>query len=207
MRSLRVLAAASALASLALVACQAPGAPSVAPVQIGLQQGDLPQTLVRCPTSGDLNAYLRSPRPNQQAAHDELLGAWQDLQHHGASRAALTVYAAQQTACGARLGAGEGVSVSSLVVEFQDDGAAAAAYQRGVLGFTTPSEDAEVSGMDRGAATGIGQNAWVLQRSVSGRALIVGLWARHAVLVLFVAVDADPLNAKKALSAVDGRIP
>jgi hypothetical protein len=207
MRSLPVRVAAGPLAVLALVACQAPGAPSVPPVQIGLQQGDLPAALVRCPAPGDLGAYLRSPQPNQQPAHDELLGAWQDLQHHGAARAALTVYAAQQTACAARLGAGEGASVSSLVVEFHDDGAAAAAYQRGVLGFTTPSDDAEVPGMNRGAATGIGQNAWVLQRSVGGRALIVGLWARHSVLVLFVAVDADPLNAKKALSAVDGRIP
>ena len=206
-RSFRAAVLASALAWLALVACQGVGAPSVPPVQIGLQQGDLPANLMRCPTSGDIGAYLRSPQPNQQPAHDELMSAWQDLQHHGAARAAVTVYAAQQAACTARLGTGEGVNVTSVVVEFRDDSAAAAAYQRGVLGFTTPSEDAEVPGMDRGAATGIGRNAWVLQRSVAGHALIVGLWARHAVLVLFVAVDSDPLNARRALAAVDARIP
>jgi hypothetical protein len=207
MRSFHARVLAAAVTWLALVACESTGAPSVPPVQIGLQQGDLPATLQRCPASGDIGAYLRTPKPNQQPAHDELLTAWQDLQHHGAARASVTVYAAAPTACAARLGTGDGVNVSSLVVEFHDDASAAAAYRRGVLGFTTPSEDAEVPGMDRGAATGVGRNAWVLQRSVDGRALIVGLWERDAVLVLFVAVDADPLNAKRALSAVDGRIP
>lgn len=104
------------------------------------------------------------------------------------------------------------MNVTSVVVQlFQDDGAAGAApgaaHGRGLLGFTTPGEDAEVPGMDRGAATGIGRHAWVLQRSVHGRALIVGLWERHAVLVLFVNVHADSLNARRALSAIDGGIP
>jgi len=207
MRSYRARALVGAMAWLALVGCEGAGAPSVSPVQIGLQQGDLPAALVRCPTSGDISASLRTSKPNHQPAHDEMLSAWQDLQRLGAAEAAVTVYAAEQPACAARLGTGEGANVSSLVVEFHDDAAAATAYKRGVLGFSTPSEDAEVPGMDRGAATGIGRNAWVLQRSVDGRDLIVGLWERHAVLVLFLAVDSDPLNAKRAIAAVDSRIP
>ena len=207
MRSSRIRALVGALASLALAACEGTGAPSVPPAQIGLQQGDLPAALLRCHASGDIGVYLRSPKPNHEPAHDELLAAWQDLQRHGAAQAALTVYATQPPACDARLGTGAGANVTSLVVEFHDDAAAAGAYRRGVLGFTTPNEDAEVSGMDRGAATGMGRNAWVLQRSVDGRALTVGLWERNAVLVLVVAVDVDPLNTQRALSAVDGRIP
>lgn len=207
MRSLRLMAAVGTAAGLALVACQGATAPSIPPAQIGLQRGDVPAGLVRCPSSGDIGTYLHTPKPNHEPAHDEVLAAWQDLQHHGATKAALTVYAAEQPACAARLGAGDGANVSSLVVVFRDDSSAAAAYRRGVLGFPTPSDDAEVDGMDRGAATGIGQNSWVLQRTVDGRNVIVGLWERNAVLVLFVAVDEDPLNAKRALSAVDGRIP
>jgi len=209
MRSSPRALVAGVLAWLALLAsaCVGAGPPSVPPMQIGLQQGDLPAGLSRCPASGDIDAFARGLQAASPSGHDELVGAWKDLQHRGASQAALTVYAAQQPACAARLGTGDGANVSSLVVEFHDEATATAAYQRGLLGFPTPSDDAEVAGMDRGAATGIGQNAWVLQRSVAGRALIVGLWERHAVLVLFVAVDADPLNAKRALSAVDGRIP
>jgi len=198
---------AGVLAGLVLVACSGTGAPTVPPAQIGLQPGDLPAGLNRCAASGDVDAFARSLQAGGPAASDELLGAWKELQRAGATRAAVTVYAAQPAACTARLGSGTGTSVSSLVVEFRDDGAAEAAYRRGVLGFTTPSEDAEVPGMTRGAATGFGRNAWVLERSTQGRALIVGLWERDAVLVLFLAVDSDPLNAKQAMSTVDGRIP
>jgi hypothetical protein len=208
MRSSCTALVASALAWLAVAACSVTGASSRPPTQIGLQQGDLPADLSRCPASGDVTAFARSLPPGSPAAQDELLNAWEDLKRQGATRGAVTVYAAQPAAaCSARLGSGEGANVTSLVVEFRDEGAAEAAYRRGVLGFTTPSEDAEVPDLTRGAATGLGQNAWLLQRSIGGRSLIVGLWHRHAVLVLFLAVDEDPLHAKQALSSVDGRIP
>jgi hypothetical protein len=207
MRSPWAVVAAGIVACLLLTGCEGAGPPTVSPEQIGLQQGDLPAGLARCPQSGDVSAYLRTPKPNQQPAHDELLSAWLVLQKEGAVHAAVTIYAAESAACTARVGTGNGANVTSLVVEFHDDGRAAAAFGRGVLGFTTPSEDAEIPDMDRGAATGVGRNAWILQRSVDNRSLVVGLWERDSVLVLFVAVDADPLNAKKALSEVDGRIP
>jgi hypothetical protein len=207
MHSARARAMVAFLACLVLIACAAPGAAPPNPVQIGLQRGDLPADLRQCPDSGAIDAYLRGLERASAPAHSELAAAWRELQGHGAGAAAVAVYAAQPAACGARLGAGDGPSASSVVVRFRDDSAAAAAYQQGVLGFTTPSEDAEVADMTRGAATGIGRNSWVLQRSVQGRALIVGLWERNTVLVLFVAVDVDPLHAKQALSTMDGRIP
>jgi hypothetical protein len=76
-----------------------------------------------------------------------------------------------------------------------------------MLGFTTPSEDEDVPDMARGTATGVGRNAWILERSVNGRSLLVGLWQRHTIAVLFVAVDVDPLHAKQAMATVDRRIP
>lgn len=197
---------AGAVAWLAVfAACQVPGTPPVPPSKIVLQHGDLPGALQRCPASGDIDSYLE--HLGAVPAQTELQAAWQELRRQGAEEAAAAVYAAQTTACSARLGTGDGTNVSSIVVRFRDGGGAAAAYQRGMLGFTTPSEDAEVSGMTRGAATGIGQNSWVLERSAQGRSLIVGLWQRDDFVALFVAVDEDPLNAKRAMSAVDGRIP
>jgi hypothetical protein len=207
MPSLRAGALAAALACLTLVSCEVGGAPPVDPAHVALQPGDLPADLLRCPASGDLSAFARSLQGPDPAASQELVGAWHDLQHHGAAQAAVTVYAAQAATCAARVGTGAGTNLTSIVVRFRDGGAATTAYQRGVLGFATPSEDAEVPDMTRGAATGFGHDAWVLERSVEGRSLMVGLWERNGILVLFVAVDADPLHAKQALSAVDARIP
>jgi hypothetical protein len=208
MRAPRAVLVVGVLAWLALAACQAPapaGPPD--PGRIGLRAGDLPDTLKRCPASGMVDGYLRGLQGADRAAHDELATAWQDLRRHGAAQAAVTVYAERPAACTARVGTGGGASVSTLVVSFQDETAASDAYQRGLLGFTTLGEDQEVDDMKRGAATGFGRNAWVVERTVQGRSLIVGLWERDQVAVLFVAVDEDPLHAKQALSAVDGRIP
>jgi len=207
MRTLLAAWLAGVVAWLALAACTGVGAPPPDPLQISLQSGDLPTGLHRCPASGAVDAFVRSLARTNPPARDELAGAWHDLQGRGAVQAAVTVYATQPDACMARLGTGPGTTVTSVVVRFQNDAAAAAAYRKGVLGFTTPNENAEIPDLTRGAATGIGRNAWILQTEVEGRSLIVGLWERDAVLVLFMAVDADPLHAKQALGAVDGRIP
>lgn len=207
MRSLRSTVLAGAMVWLALAACAGTSASAPDPTRITLQQSDLPVGLQRCSASGEIGDFVRSLQRDNPAAHDELATAWRDLQHRGADAAAVSVFVAQPATCSARLGAGQGTNVATVVVRFTSDGAAAAAYRSGVLGFTTPNENAEVPNMVRGAATGVGRNAWIIERTVQGRSVIVGLWERHAILVVFVAVDADPLHAKQALSLVDGRIP
>lgn len=191
-----------------MLGCDLTGsAPLPDPAAISLQPPDLPTDFQRCAASGEVTGYLRFVGRSNQAARDEMVSSWKDLQREGAAAAAVTVYAQQPAACGDRLGAGVGASVATVVVRFRDDGAASAAYQRGMLGFTTPSPDEEVAGMSQGVATGLGRNAWVLERSVSGRSLIVGLWQRGLIVVLLIAVDADPLHAKQAMAAVESRIP
>ena len=199
-----------ALALLSMLSCNVPNAsapPPPDPTAISLQPGDLPADFQRCLASGDIGRYLQFLQRSSTAARDEMASGWRELQLNGASGGAVTVLAQQQAACSARLGTGAGPSVTTVVVRFRDEGAAVAAYERGMWGFATPSADADVAGMARGAATGIGRNAWVLERSVSGRSLLVGLWQRHLIAVLFVAVDSDPLHTKQAIATVDRRIP
>jgi hypothetical protein len=196
-----------ALTALGLGACNLAGAPPpVDPAQVVLQPGDI-AGLQRCAGSGPIDGWLTHLSGPGRAAHDELSTTWSDLRHQGADEAAIAVYTAQPATCAARMGTGPGASASSLVVRFRDENAAVAVYRSGLLGFATPGEDQQVQGMSRGAATGIGRNAWTMQEVVSGRQLTVGLWARNATVVLFVTADVDPLHAKQALNAVDGRIP
>ena len=208
MRWHRYTLAASALAWLSVAACDSSGPPALPnPSEISLQPGDLPSDFQRCQASGDIDRYLKVLQHSNPDARDELASAWHDLQHHGASVAAIAVVAQQLPACGTRVGTGPGASATSLVVRFRSEDMASAAYERGMLGFTTPSANEDVPDMARGAATGVGRNAWVLERSLNGRSLLVGLWQRHTVAVLFVAVDVDPLHAKQAIATVDRRIP
>jgi hypothetical protein len=195
-----------ALTLMALGACDVVGTPNqVDPAQIALQPGDV-SGLQRCPSSGSIDGWLSHVKGAGRAAYDELAPGWSALRREGADQAAVAVYVAETATCDARLGTGAGASASSLVVHFRDEGSAVAAYRSGMLGFATPSEDQQVQGMSRGAATGIGRNAWTLQEVVNGRQLTVGLWERHATTVLFIGVDIDPLHARQALVAVDGRI-
>lgn len=197
---------ASTLIGLTLVACDATGAHSQPdPVAIGLQSGDLPGEFRRCSSSGEIGSYLRVLQARNQTARDELASSWREIQDHGGSQAAVTVYSQQPAACDARLAAGDGPNVTTVVVRFHNESAASGAYQRGMFGFSTPPEDAEVPGLTRGVATGVGRNAWILQRSVNRRSLMVALWQRHLIAVLFVAVDGDPLHANQAIAAVDRR--
>jgi hypothetical protein len=202
------MAVGCALVCIGLVACDAALVSQPPdPGPIGLQQGDLPSNMPRCPASGPIDGYLRELQTKDPAAHDELQAAWRDLQKTGATRAAVAVYATQPGACTARLGAGSGSSMTSLVVAFKDETVASDAFRRGVLGFATPSDDQQVDGMTRGFATGLGDSSWMLERSIQGRSLIVAYCERHAVTAFVVATDTDPLHAKQAAAAVAGRIP
>jgi hypothetical protein len=208
MRSSRLIAVGCALVCLGLVACDAAlvGQPPD-PGPIGLQAGDLPANMPRCPASGPIDGYLHELQTKDRAAYDELQAAWRDLQKAGAAKAAVAVYATQPSACIARLGAGNGSSMTSLVVAFKDETAALDAYRRGVLGFATPSDDQQVDGMTKGFATGLGDSSWLLERSVQGRSLIVAYCERHGVTAFVIATDTDPLHAKQAAATVVGRIP
>ena len=195
------------LASVLLAACQAVGplAPKD-PAQIGLRSGDLPSTLQRCPGSGDLAGYLSRTGPEGSAARGELQASWRTLQHEGAQQAAVAVYAADRAACAARLGTGPGPNATSLVVRYRDDGAALDAYRQGVLGFPTPAQDEQIPGLRQGAATGLGQDSWLLQQSAAGRSVFVAYWRRGSYTAFFLAVDLDPLHAREAVGAMGARM-
>ena len=195
-----------ALAWLAMAACEA-GAPAAPdPAQVGLQAGDLPANLRRCPGSGAIDGFLQELGRRNPSARDEVQQSWREQRQAGGSDAAIDLFAADPAACGARLGTGPGTTVASYVVRFRDEQSAAAAFRKGMLGFSTPNQDQQLEGLTQGAATGVGRSSWVLQRQVGGRALYVAFWQHGAMTVLLLSVDLDPLHARQAMSAVDGRI-
>ena len=175
------------------------------PEQVGLQPGDVPTDVRRCPASGPIDRYLGDLKGKAPGAYRTVQDAWHQLQGEGATGAAVTVFGALEGACRAELGGAPGRSAASLVAVFRDQRAAAAAYQRGILGFPTPAPGQQVPGLVQGVATTLSENAWAVQRQVDGRALYVAWFQERAFAVFLVSTDLDLSESQRAAAAVEGR--
>jgi hypothetical protein len=92
-----------------------------------------------------------------------------------------------------------------LVAVFRDQGSAATAYRRGVLGFPTPADGQQVPGLVQGVATTLSENAWAVQRQVDGRTLHVAWFQERAFAVFLVSTDLDGSESERAAAAVASR--
>ena len=188
----------------ALAACQV-GTPPVDPAQVGLQRGDVPADLARCPNSGPVDTYMKRLSAKDPEGHATLQQGWRRLRSAGAVEGVMTVYAAAPGDCLKEPGAGAGRLVATLVTRFDSDQAAAAAYPKGAMGFPTPGQDQEEPGLQQGVATQLSPNSWLLQREVGTQALEVAYWQRGTCTIYFVSLDLDTVEASRAFTAVDGR--
>jgi hypothetical protein len=196
------------LGCLGLLACE-PGSFGNAvqdPNRLVSQAADVPADLHPCSGSGPIDGYLAALKPSNQEAFQSLDEAWTDLKKQGARSAAISVFTTTPAGCSARLGAAPGRSLANLVAVFPDDRAAAAAYQRGILGFPTPPAGAQIPGVSKGVMTGLSDNAWVAQRDVGGRSLYVAWWQDRPVAAFLVAADLDTTESARAAQAVEHRI-
>src|SRR5919199_97471 len=80
------------------------------PEQVGLQPGDVPTDLRRCPASGPIDRYLGDLKGKAPGAYRTVQDAWHQLQGEGATAAAVTVLGNMDAACRAELGAAPGRS-------------------------------------------------------------------------------------------------
>ncbi len=177
--------------------------PHAAPTAAILQSADVPATVNPCLGSGPLDVYL-SVLANSDAAVATRLGAdWDELLSHGARAGAISVFAANPSACKAELGATTSVkSVASIVIQFDDEGQADRAWQAGVFGFVPPAADQLLPGLTRGTGTGLGLSSFTYDRP----SVRLACW-RHSVYVALVVVSNFDLGTFKAATAlIDPRL-
>jgi hypothetical protein len=183
-----------------------PAATRLKPEQVALQTADLPPDLQRCPNSGPIDRYLADLKSRSASGYQAARNAWNQLKGEGASGAAVAVYGTSAEACSVQLGAGPGRSAASVVAVFDDQRAARAAYQHGILGFPTPAAGQQAPGLSQGVATGLSENAWTVQRDVDGRRLYAGFWQERAFTVFFVSTELDASESQRAAAAMEQRI-
>ena len=177
--------------------------PHAPPTAAILQSADVPATVNPCLGSGPLDVYL-SVLANSDAALATRLGAdWDELLSHGAQAGAISVFAANPSACKAELGATTAVkSVASVVIQFDDEGQADRAWQAGVFGFVPPAAGQLLPGLTRGTGTGLGLSSFTYDRP----SVRLACW-RHSVYVALVVVSNFDLGTFEAATAlIDPRL-
>jgi hypothetical protein len=177
--------------------------PHTEPTAAILQSADVPAGLNPCLGSGPIDVYLAQLAAGDAALATRVSAQWQQLRAAGAQAGAISVFAANPSACKAELGAtGSIKAATSIVAVFADPGQADRAWVSGVFGFTPPSPTELVSGVARGTGTGLGLSSFTYDRPP----VHLACWHRSVFVGLVVVSNLDAATFKSATAAVDARL-
>jgi hypothetical protein len=177
--------------------------PHTAVAAAGLQGGDVPASLNPCPGSGPIAIYLTNLAAADPTLAGRMTGQWQQLRAAGAVDGAISLFAADPTACTAQLAATSKIqSAASFIAVFADEGEADRAWESGVFGFVPPPPGEVSPGLVRGTATGLGLSSWTYDHAP----VHVACWHRSVFVALLVISNLDANAVKAATAAVDPRL-
>ena len=168
-----------------------------------LQQTDVPSSLGPCAGSGSIATYIAALHSTNPTLAEELGRRWDDMKALGAYDAAISLFAADPSACSAEFAAAANIkSAASEVIVFGDEGQADRAWQTGTLGFTVPAPSAQPPGITRGVSTGLGESSWTyVQAPVQ-----MAVWRKSVFLAVVVFTNLDAASFKAGAAAVNARL-
>jgi hypothetical protein len=168
-----------------------------------LQPGEVQANLNACPGSGPIATYLTSLAAADPTLASRMSGQWQQLRAAGALDGAISLFAADPTACTAQLAATSKIqAATSFVAAFADEGQADRAWEAGVFGFVPPPPGEVSPGLVRGTATGLGLSSWTYDHS----GVHIACWHKSVFVVLLVISNLDANAIKTASATVDARL-
>jgi hypothetical protein len=177
--------------------------PHTAVMTAVLQPGEVPAGVNQCPGSGPIATYLTNLAGADPTLATQMTAQWQQLRAEGALDAAISLFAADPSACNARLAAtSKFQAVASLVLVFADEGEADRAWESGILGFVPPAPGEVAPGLVRGTGTGLGLSSWTYDRAPAR----IACWHRSVFVSLVVFTNLDVTAFKSATVAVDARL-
>jgi hypothetical protein len=198
-----------------LAACQTGSPPATVPtpspsptphstaIAAILQSTEVPSGLTVCLGSGPIDVYLVSLSQADPTAGARASAQWQQMTLHGARDGAISLFAANTSACNADLGATSSVkAIASFVARFDDSGQAHRAWEAGVFGFTPPPPGQIVTGVTGGTATGLGLSSFTYERP----SVRLGSWQRSVFVALLVASNFDSGTFKTQATTIDARL-
>jgi hypothetical protein len=168
-----------------------------------LQPGELQANLNPCPGSGPIATYLTSLATADPTLAGRMTDQWQQLRSAGALDAAISLFAADPSACTAQLAATSKIqAATSFVAVFADEGEAERAWEAGVFGFVPPAPGQVSPGLLLGTATGLGLSSWTYDHS----GVHIASWHKSVFVALLVISNLDANAVKTATATVDARL-
>jgi hypothetical protein len=177
--------------------------PHTQPTAAILQSGDVPAGLSVCLGSGPIDVYLSVLSNADAALAARESNFWQQLRGAGAIDGAISVFAANPSACKAELGVTSSVkAMTSVVVRFHDEGEAERAWESGAFGFAPPPTGQLSPGLVSGTSTGLGPSSFTYDRP----SVRLASWRRSVFVALVVVSNADLNTFRAATAAIDPRL-
>ena len=228
-KSLVVCSAVAVVAGTLLVLSAASGGRSTEPERrgrelpaverVGVRPFDLPSGFRYCPYSGDYDAYLRNLRGMNTGTDQAAADTWTSLKQAGAVAGFVAFYGDGPSACDDLLEFADerGTDaekatitehprfVYSVVIQFADEAAAVAAYERDLL-RQSELKSGKAMNIEEGATTGLGPNSLVVTNEGSSLQVRRVAWQSEKFAVLVSTTDMDLPASESITTAMNLRM-
>ena len=206
-----------AIAALLLVGCGSlpggGGAADPTAASVSVQQGDLPNGMVKCDVSGDMDAYLTQVQAKDPTHYAQIKQEWADAKAKGATAGQVSVYSDSADHCASFKGNTSSITsatyklVVNFVIQFKDEASAKSGYSSGgILGFNPSSLTNGGVPSKVGEQTGLGPNSIVVTLDVGGQNFYIAVWQKKKFMVILAVLNIDSATDAKVAAAESGRI-
>lgn len=189
----------------------APSGPTASSVSV--QQSDVPNGMVRCDLSGDIQSFIRNEQSPDPSTSKSAANEWSQAQKNGAVAGYAAVYADTKSHCSEFAnGRNDPAAVPyrlviNFVLQFKDAKSATSTYTNdSIFGVTPSSLSVSESASIVGSKTGLGANSVVVSQAISNQTFYIALWQNKAFDVFLAVLNVDPAAAKKISTSENSRI-
>jgi predicted small lipoprotein YifL len=202
------------LAVLMVAACGSSGPGSIGPSDVAVHSSDLPNDLVKCDGSGDMDTFLNSVKTKDPSTYTSTKKVWDDARAHGATASVVEFFSDSKDHCASIQSADTGglssatfPVVINFVIQFKDEASAERGYTtESIFGFSESSISSIGGGVTKGMDTGLSKNSIALTVAIGNESFYVAVWQNKQFMVILGVLNVDLAQSKKIATNENSRI-
>ena len=168
--------------------------------------------MTACPESGTWDSYLKAEKDKDPSQYATDKTDWDNLKAAGANDSYIAVYADSAANCG-HFGSNQptGKVADVYAIRFKDAASAASSYKGMSKDFNVTDEQLtqiQSAGgkVQRGSASGLGDNSLVVEFSIAGTSFYIAFWQKNKFEVAMIAYNTPLTDGEAAAKKVNDRI-